>query len=281
MIAGGKEVTRWFKVTRYRRLRASIYMAEENQYKAICARFVAFAENEEKEARFYREEKIPEFADAITRNSLAADIRFKTKYPEFGDYREDFARHAALHEGFALGWRELASRWRQQADSAAGLRRKYERGARVPWAHLGPDPPPEDLFRRAWYWMDLREFDRALADFTEYARCHPDSKTALECLAWFFATTPDAKYRDGKRAVDLATRACELSGWRDCFALDTLAAAYAECRAFRTAVKWEQSAIERSIGDPRFLKVGQRRLALYRAGHPFRWEPPAACVDFR
>ena len=33
--------------------------------------------------------------------------------------------------------------------------------------------------------------------------------------AWLWSTCPDAKYRDGKKAVASATRACELTDWND------------------------------------------------------------------
>ena len=60
-------------------------------------------------------------------------------------------------------------------------------------------------------------------------------------LAWLLATAPDARFRDGPRAVEHATRACELSGWRDAAALDTLAAAYAETPAAKNMYpNWEQ-----------------------------------------
>jgi len=44
--------------------------------------------------------------------------------------------------------------------------------------------------------------------------------------------------------VELATRACELSGWSDGPSLSTLAAAYAEVGQFQEATRWAEQALE-------------------------------------
>ncbi len=46
---------------------------------------------------------------------------------------------------------------------------------------------------------------------------------ALNSLAWLRATCPENEIREGKEAVELALRACELSEWRDWGMIDTLA----------------------------------------------------------
>jgi hypothetical protein len=56
----------------------------------------------------------------------------------------------------------------------------------------------------------------------------PDSLQLLNCVAWVLASTNATALRDGKRAIALATKACELTKFRDSTVIDTLAAAYAE-----------------------------------------------------
>jgi len=91
---------------------------------------------------------------------------------------------------------------------------------------------------------------------------------AYDNLAWLRATCPDQHGRDGKGAVESATKACELSAWRNPNHLATLAAAYAEAGDFANAVKWEQQAIELAPKD----LVSELRLVLelYTAHKPRR-----------
>jgi serine/threonine-protein kinase len=83
------------------------------------------------------------------------------------------------------------------------------------------------------------------------------------------ASCSEAKYRDGKKAVEFATIACELTDWNRSIYLDTLAAAYAEAGDFDAAVRWQSRAIE-IVSDETQKGDYRRRLALYQAGRPYR-----------
>ncbi len=86
------------------------------------------------------------------------------------------------------------------------------------------------------------------------------------------AACPEAKFRDGKKAIQLSTLACELTRWKNPVVLDTLAAAQAEAGDFAAAVKWQLSAIER-LPDERQKTDYRSRLALYQAKQPYRQVP--------
>ena len=88
----------------------------------------------------------------------------------------------------------------------------------------------------------MGEYDKALADYADSLRVDPTNVWAYNAIAWLWATCPEAKVRDGKKAVEHATRACALSAWKDADSLDALAAAYAECGQFVEAIKWAQRA---------------------------------------
>ena len=96
----------------------------------------------------------------------------------------------------------------------------------------------------------------------------PEDPELLNKRAWLLATFPDDALRDGKQAVADATKACELSQWRDASYIDTLAAAHAEVRDFAAAVKHEQQALELASAESR--AEFESRLALYREHKPFR-----------
>ena len=81
--------------------------------------------------------------------------------------------------------------------------------------------------------------------------------------------------RDGKKAVESATQACEMTNWNDPDMLGTLAAAYAETGDFDDAIKWQQKAVD--LTSPTLLVTlnqRQARLALYQSRHPWRPAPP-------
>ncbi len=92
---------------------------------------------------------------------------------------------------------------------------------------------------------------------------------AIDGRAWIRATGPDASLRDGKKAVELAIEACELTRWKEAYCVETLAAAYAEVGDFASAVKWQTKAIELEA-DPKERLEYQARLKLFRENRPFR-----------
>ena len=92
---------------------------------------------------------------------------------------------------------------------------------------------------------------------------------AYNSCAWIWATCPESKYRDGKKAVESATKACELTKWKDAFTVGTLAAAHAEAGDFVSAVKWQIKANE-LYADAQDMRKGQDRLKLYQERKPYR-----------
>jgi tetratricopeptide (TPR) repeat protein len=122
------------------------------------------------------------------------------------------------------------------------------------------------------------EYDKAIADYDEAIRLDPKNPAPWNNKAWLAATCLKAKYRDGKRAVHDALRACDLNGWKDWKTIDTLAAAYAEAGDFGNAIKWQEKAIElieketNATERESVLPFERSRLALFKAHKPYHEE---------
>jgi tetratricopeptide (TPR) repeat protein len=167
----------------------------------------------------------------------------------------------------------------------------------------------EAYYNRGVNESELKQFDKAVADFSEAIRLNPryvraylnrgaiylrrrqlkqankDYKAAvaeieqlepemrhhvLNSIAWLRSTSPRKSLRDGKEAVQEATQACEMTGWKNWAYLDTLAAAYAETGDFENAVKFQTQAIEMSAASDGRRAGMLKRLELYHKQKPYR-----------
>ncbi len=127
------------------------------------------------------------------------------------------------------------------------------------------------FYLRANVYRVKGEYDLAIADLTRAIELSPKYVDAYNDKAWILATSTDAKYRDGVKAIELAKKAVELSPAS--YIVDTLAAAYAEAGRFEDAVTTQKRAIslhkneDRKILSPSELK---EHLKAYKAHKPWR-----------
>jgi tetratricopeptide (TPR) repeat protein len=116
----------------------------------------------------------------------------------------------------------------------------------------------------------LGDYARAVRNWGEAVRLDSRNADALNNLAWIRATCPDPALRDGPQALEQATRACELTGWKVPAYLGTLAAACAEIGDFVTALNWQRMALE----DPEYCRTygekARERVGLYESRKPYR-----------
>ena len=118
--------------------------------------------------------------------------------------------------------------------------------------------------------------DEAIIRFRAALQEAPDFVPGLNELAWILATAPGESLRNGAEAVRHATRACELTSFRDARIVDTLAAAYAEAGRFDEAVSTIDKAIKLAAeaGNEADVNAFRARKQLYQAGKAYRMSPP-------
>jgi tetratricopeptide (TPR) repeat protein len=242
--------------------RSSLY-AEMKDYRTSIEALTAGLEARPKDysASFNRglyHEYLREYDDAIANytQALAEDADFS----HYGGSKNEARAHAYHYRG-----RVYQRYKRDQARAIAD----YTDALRL-------DPGIEMVrYRRAMAYHNVKEYAKAHADFEAAHERRPDYPNLSNAWAWQLATSPDANYRDGALAVELARKSRHL---------DTLAAAYAETGAFEDAVAAQNRAIEQldRQPDPRDQTALERRkerrmqmemrLAGYKAGRPHREE---------
>jgi tetratricopeptide (TPR) repeat protein len=180
-------------------------------------------------------------------------------------------RIASCSAGMAAADANDASPWHNRG--VAYLSLKNYRNAILDFtAALRRKKDAQTQMFRGIAFSELGEYERALLDLEDALRAAPKDAEAHNSLAWTLATAGVPGFRDGKRAIALARKACELTQWRDPGLLDTLAAAYAEAGDFAEAVRWQEKAL--AMGE--FAKDhpdALERLALYKKKRPWRHAP--------
>lgn len=151
-------------------------------------------------------------------------------------------------------------------------KRQYDKAIADYTKAIKLDPKLADAYyNRAMVWKVKRQYAKAIKDYNKAIELDPNNVRFCNSLAWLLATCPDARYRDGKRAVQLATKATRLKPKAPYF--DTLAAAHAEAGDYKKAVEIQAKAIKML----RDKKASAKRIAdydsslqLYKSGKPLR-----------
>lgn len=230
--------------------------------------------------KHYRERELADITEAVKldpRNTTYRVVKAQSHSAQ-GRHKEAMAEFnvaLGLEPENAAVWVARGNEWRKDLKldyAIADYTRAIELNPNYTAAYIS----------RGQTWRQRRDFGRAIQEFAELARREPENSLPHMWLARVLATCNDPSSRNGKWAVDEATRACELTNWQDPDCLDTLAAACAENQDFANAIKWQSRAIERLRQNaPSFLLramdyggrrgVGfEDRLAFYKSRKPTR-----------
>jgi tetratricopeptide (TPR) repeat protein len=117
----------------------------------------------------------------------------------------------------------------------------------------------------------LGKAQEAMTQFELALWNRPDYPDAQNSLAWLLATLEPGHGGDPERAVTLAQRACQRTGYRAVAYLRTLAVAYAATGRFTEAVATAQKAAElaRAGGQPQLVGQLEGLVESFRAGRAY------------
>lgn len=226
-------------------------------------------------AYLYREMELPE--QAMTDVKKALEIR-----PQFEQARR--FQIALLAEGGDLEktFEELKRLHDEQPDDPEltlqlailySMKKESQKAIELYTKLIDKDETNAAALRgRAGALLGIGKQAEAIADFNKALTLSPDESDMLNNLAWALATSPDAELRDGKRAIELAKKACELTDYKQAHILSTLAAAHAETGDFEQAIKYSTQAVElgKKEEDPEVQEALQKELDSYKAKKPWR-----------
>ncbi len=120
-------------------------------------------------------------------------------------------------------------------------------------------------------YLNVGDHAEAKKDYEASLKINYDDDHVLNNYSWLLSTSPKSELRDGKKAVKLALKACELTDYKLPHILSTLAAGYAESGDFEKAKEWAGKAVElaKSIKDDSVEDL-QKELDSYKENKPWR-----------
>ena len=238
------------------------------RYVAICL-IVILALLTRHQLAFWKDSvRLFEHAVAVTADNPSAQFSLGVGLEKQGDVRKAMVRYrvaTAIDPKYSKAYYNMGQLLRKGRYWDAAVE------AYMAAARLNPNDLPTQL-NLASVLPRAGRNKEAIAHFERALELEPNSIEGLNNLAWLLATSPDSQVGDGARAVSLAERACELSGFKVPVLLGTLAAAYAEAGRFNEAILTAEQACARAIetGDLAAAEKNRELLELYRAKKPYR-----------
>ncbi len=119
-------------------------------------------------------------------------------------------------------------------------------------------------------WAGLANYEKTLANYNESLRLDPDNPDSLNHRALLLAACNDDHIRNGTQAIADATKACELTSWKNPLYLINLAVAHSEVGDFDEAILWHTKATELYTPEQAKSLSLQARLEQFQQHKPIR-----------
>lgn len=126
----------------------------------------------------------------------------------------------------------------------------------------------ETLVGRATALFNVALYDAAFGQIRACLADHPRAASAICTYAWFLATCPEDRLRDGELALRLAETARALGADRHWLCEASHAAACAEVGRFDEAVEHAERALQ--LAPPVLREEVEKPLAAYKQREPYR-----------
>lgn len=152
--------------------------------------------------------------------------------------------------------------WELRKEDQAALQ-DFDRAAAM--APTNPDVPTA----RGQYWLRKKNYAKAIAEFDSALKMEPEHIKALVGKSLVLAAGSDMQWHDAAKAVELSNKACELTGWKDAAAIDTLGVAHAANGNFTEAGKFVKQALDDPLYSKAHGESAKKRLALFQNNLPF------------
>jgi len=120
----------------------------------------------------------------------------------------------------------------------------------------------------AYVLINRGRFDEAVEQLREVVHLKDDWAGPMNQLARYLAFYKTAKFHNPMHAIELAQKACELTGYEQPSFLETLSVAYAAAGEFEKAISTNEKALKlaKKAGKTQLVQNIQQCLALYKAG---------------
>jgi Tfp pilus assembly protein PilF len=212
---------------------------------------------------------------AVTENNILAEYNIGEALARAGD---DDGAAAHYLKALAMTPNRVEAQFNSQPQARFNLGLIYRHEGKLPEAAAlfeacvreDPDQPNAHVALGSVL-LAMGRTAEGIREEREAVRLSPNDVESLNRLGWLLATQPDATFRNGAEAVQLAERVRDLTGGRNARFLATLDAAYAEAGRFPEAIAAAQKTLStaQSLGQTELAAAAEKRLKLYQAGKAF------------